>query len=70
MSLREENDDDLRSNEVKVHEAEKSFEGLISKELPKHLKKAFLGEEKSKTMIIALDLIIEKERSCNDSLKA
>ena len=48
LSLSEENDDDLRSSKLKVQEAEKSSEGLILKELPKHLKYAFLSKEKSK----------------------
>ena len=41
---------------MKVHEVEKSFEGLILKELPKHPKYAFLGKEKSKRVIIVVDL--------------
>ena len=40
---------------------EKSSEGLILKELPKHLKYAFLGAEKAKHVIIAVDLTIENE---------
>ena len=43
-----------------MQEEEKSFEGLILKELPKHLKYAFLGEEKSKPVIIAAYLTVEK----------
>ena len=62
LDLSEENDDDLRSSEVKVQETEKSSEGLILNELPKHLKYAFLGEEKSKPVIIATDLTIEKKK--------
>ena len=62
LSLSEENDDDLRSNEVKVQEAEKSSKGLIMKVLPKHLKYAFLGEEKSKPVIIATNLTTERKR--------
>ena len=62
LSLSEENGDDLRSNEVKVQEVEKSSEGLTLKELLKDLKYAFLGEEKSKPVIIAADLTTKKER--------
>ena len=51
--------DDL-SSERKVREAEKSFDGLILKELPKHLRYAFLAKEKSKLVIIAANLIVEK----------
>ena len=55
LSLSEEKIDDLRSGGVKIQEEEKSSEGLILKELPKHLKYVFLGEEKSKLVIIATD---------------
>ena len=41
---------------------EKSSEGLVLKELPKHLKYAFLGEERSKPVIVAADLTVEKEQ--------
>ena len=41
---------------------EKGFEGLVLKELPKHLKYAFLGEERFKPIILAADLTIEKEQ--------
>ena len=47
LNLSEGNEEDVKSIEVKVQEAEKSFDWLILKELPKHLKYAFLGEEKS-----------------------
>ena len=61
LGLSKENDDDLRRNEMKVEKAEKSSEGLIFKELPEHLKYAFLCEEKSKQMIIAVDLTTGKK---------
>ena len=61
LSLNEGSEETLRSSDIEVQEAEKSFEGLILKQLPKHLKYAFLGEEKSKPMIIAADLTLEKE---------
>ena len=41
---------------------EKSSKGLVLKELPKHLKYAFLGEERSKPTILAADLKVEKEQ--------
>ena len=50
LSLNERSADDL-SSERKVQEAEKRSEGLILKELSKHLKYAFLEEEKSKPVI-------------------
>ena len=55
------NDESSSSNKVRVHDIEKSSEGLILKELPKHLKYAFLGDERSKPVIIAVDLTSEKE---------
>ena len=51
---------DNPSNERKVREAEKSYEGLILKELPKHLKYAFLREARFKPVIIATELTSEK----------
>ena len=50
------------SNEEKVQVEEKSSEGLVLKELPKHLKYVFLEEERSKPVIIAADLTTEKEQ--------
>ena len=44
-----------------MQEEEKSFEGIILKELPKHLKYVFLGKEKSKPVIIATNLTVERE---------
>ena len=60
LSLSEEEIDDLMSSGVKIQEEEKIFEGPILKELPKHLKYIFLGEEKSKPIIIAAYLTVEK----------
>ena len=50
------------SSEEKVQVEEKSSEGLVLKELPKNLKYVFLEEERSKPIIIAVDLMIEKEK--------
>ena len=47
--------------EGKAQEAETSSKGLILIKLPKHLKYAFLGAEKSKTVIIVADLTEERE---------
>ena len=41
---------------------EKSFEVLTLKELPKHLKYAFLGVERAQPVIIAADLTVENEQ--------
>ena len=40
---------------------EKSFEGLVLKELTKHQKYAFLVKERSKPVILATDFTAEKE---------
>ena len=61
LSLNEENNVEGSSNsKVKEQDEEKSFEGLILKELPKHLKYVFLEEERSKPVIIATDLSTKK----------
>ena len=41
----------------------------ILKELPKHLKYAFLGKEKSKPVTIAADLTSKKEEKVVETLK-
>ena len=41
---------------------EKNYEGLILKELPKHLKYAFLGVERAQPVTIAADLSIKNEQ--------
>ena len=59
LSLNERSTDNLSSKE-KVQEEEKISEGLVLKELPKHLKYAFLNEERPKPVIIAANLTTEK----------
>ena len=61
LSLNEDNAEKSRSIKRKAKEIEKSSKGLILKELPKHLKYAFLGAERSKPVIIAADLTEDKE---------
>ena len=61
LSLSDKNIDDLMSSKVKIQEEEKSSKGLILKKLPKNLKYAFLGEEKSKLVIITTYLTTEKK---------
>ena len=56
LSLNEDNIEGSSRSEEKVHEVEKSYEALILKELPNHLKYAFLGAERSKPVIIVVDL--------------
>ena len=62
LNLKEISAEKSSSNEEKGQEVEKSSEGLILKELPKHLKYAFLGAEKAQPVIIAANLTIEKEQ--------
>ena len=61
LSLKEISAEKSSSSEEKGQEVEKSYEGLILKELPKHLKYAFLGAERAQPVIIAANLTIEKE---------
>ena len=60
LSLNERSIDNL-NREEKVKVEEKISEGLVLKEFPKHLKYVFLGEERSKPVIIAANLTVEKE---------
>ena len=69
LNLSECNEEVVRRSEVTVQEAEKIFEGLILKELPMHLKYAFLGEEKSKPMIIESNLTSKKEKEVVETLR-
>ena len=52
LSLNEKSTDNLNSEE-KVQEEEKSFEGLVLKELPKHLMYAFFWRRKVQTYDIS-----------------
>ena len=56
LSLNESSAEKSISYEGKEHEVETSSEGLIMKELPKHLKYAFLKAEKSKPVILSANL--------------
>ena len=65
LSLNKEN----LSSEEKIQVEEKSFEGLVLKELPKYLKYVFMEEERSKPVIIAVNLTIDKEQKVVENLK-
>ena len=69
LNLSKENVEDVKSSEMKVQEVEKISKGQILKEFPKHLKYAFLGEEKSQPIIIATDLTSKKEEKVVETLK-
>ena len=55
--------------EVKVAKDNKSSEGLILKELPEHLKYAFLQPEKRKPIIISVGLTRQEEQKLLETLK-
>ena len=69
LSLNDDNAERSNINEEKVQEVKKNIEGLIMKELPKHLKYALLGAKRSKHVIIAADLIEDKEQKLIEILK-
>ena len=48
---------------------EKSYEGLVLKELPKHLKYVFLDKERSKSVIIPANLTAKKEYKVVETLR-
>ena len=63
MSLNENNQEHVCSREQKAVEQEASVEGLILKELPNHLKYAFLEPEKGKPIITSTRLTeIEEQK--------
>ena len=69
LSLKEESSaKSLSSSEMKEQDLEKCFEGLILKELPKHLKYVFLEEEKSKPVIIETSLNTKKGEKVKEIL--
>ena len=62
LSLKDISIERSSSNEEKEQGVEKSYEGLILKELPKHLKYASLGAQRAQPVIIVADLTEEKEK--------
>ena len=62
LSIEESNAEKSISYEEKASEVNTSSEGLILKELPEHLKYAFLEAKKSKPIIISTDLIEHNEK--------
>ena len=61
LSLNENGVEKPSSSKEKVQKVEMSSKGLIMKELPKHLKYAFLEAERAQLVIIAANLTEEKE---------
>ena len=62
LSLNENNQENSSSQEKKVTKQETSAEGLVLKELPSHLKYAFLEPEKGKPVIISAELTENEEQ--------
>ena len=62
LSMNENSQDDVCSQGQKATEQETSAEGLILKELPNHLKYAFLEPEKRKLVIISAALTESEEQ--------
>ena len=56
LNLKEISVEKSSTSEEKEQEVEKSYKGLVLKELPKHLKYAFLRAERAQPIIIAADL--------------
>ena len=69
FSVGENNAEKSSSYEEKVVEENKSSEGLILKELPEHLKYAFLQPEKGKPVIISVRLTKLEEQKLLETLK-
>ena len=68
-SLKEISVEKSSSSEEKGQEVEIFFEGLILKELPKHLKYAFLEVVRAQPVIIVADLTVENEQKLIRILK-
>ena len=62
LSLNENSKENSCSKEKKATEQETSTEGLVLKELPSHLKYAFLEPEKAKLVIISAALTKNEEQ--------
>ena len=69
LSIEESSAEKSSSYEEKASKVTISSEGLIVKELPEHLKYAFLEGEKSKPVNISADLIEHKEKKLQEILK-
>ena len=69
LSLNKNNQEHVCSKEQKAVEQETSAEGLILKELPSHLKYAFLEQEKGKPVIISAALTEIEEQKLLQILK-
>ena len=64
-----EDEETQNKEELEANVEKNSSNGLMLKELPKHLKYVLLGNERSQPMIIAIDLTLEEEKEVADTLK-
>ena len=69
LSIDENNTEKSSSNEEKASETETSSKGLTLKELPRHLKYAFLEPEKEKTIVISTILTKLEEQKLLEILR-
>ena len=69
FSVEENSEEKLSSYEEKIAEENKSSEGLILRELSKHLKYSFLQPEKGKSVIISAGLTRLEEQKLLETLK-
>ena len=69
LSLNENSQENSSSPEKKATKQETSAEGLILKELPSHLKYAFLEPEKGKPVIISIELTKNEEQRLLEILR-
>ena len=69
LSLNENSQENSSSQKKKVTKQETSAEGLILKELPSHLKYAFLEPEKGKPIIISTELTENEEQRLLEILR-
>ena len=69
LSLNENSQENSSSQQKKVTKQETSAEGLILKELPSHLKYAFLEPEKGKPVIISTELTENEEQRLLEILR-
>ena len=69
LSLNENSQENSSSQDKKITKKETSAKGLILKELPSHLKYAFLEQEKGKPVIISTEFIENEEQRLMEILR-
>ena len=69
LSLNENSQENSSSQDKKITKKETSAKGLILKELPSHLKYAFLEQEKGKPVIISTEFTENEEQRLMEILR-